>query len=298
MKAEEALAQAMADHVADVQASPTLGGAVRRGHRAHVVRFRTAGAALATAAVAVAVPLVLTTGQPAARPATAPLTTGENRAVVAPVKVPSVVGMDVADAVRTLRDAGLVVNDPETETAKGNVSRQDPAPETEVGKGEVVMLTVEPPSSMPQDLGDLGDGRTFGGIHLGYLPEGLAWSRWSGKDGFGKTSYTTTFSPGGDEKDGYGIQVVVFEGQAARSVRQRLSTFPGRVDIGGEKGYLTNVTEGGKPVREAADDTTLTIGWVPRAGLAVEVYLSPMYAGKVDGPAELRKVAEGIELRE
>ncbi|MEV0596796.1 PASTA domain-containing protein [Nonomuraea cavernae] len=297
MKAEEALAQAMADHVADVQAAPTLGGAVRRGHRAHVVRFRTAGAALVTAAAAVAVPLALNTGQPVAGPA-ASYATGEDRAVIATVKVPSVVGMDVADAVKTLRDAGLVVNDPETETAKGNVSGQEPAADTEVARGEVVMLTVGSPGSMPQDLGDLGDGRTFGGIHLGYLPEGLAWSRWSGKDGFGEKSYTTSFAPGGDEKDGYGIQVVVFEGQATRHVRQRLATFPGRVDIGGKKGYLTSVTEGGESMQEAADDTTLTIGWIPRAGLAVEVYLSPGYAGRVDGPAELRKVAEGIELRE
>uniref|UniRef100_UPI0013B3C00D hypothetical protein n=1 Tax=Nonomuraea lactucae TaxID=2249762 RepID=UPI0013B3C00D len=65
MKVEDALAEAMARHVADVQASPALGRAVRRGHRAHVIRFRTAGAALATVAVAVAAPLALNTGESA-----------------------------------------------------------------------------------------------------------------------------------------------------------------------------------------------------------------------------------------
>ncbi|MBB6350368.1 PASTA domain-containing protein [Nonomuraea muscovyensis] len=293
MKVEDALADAMAAHVADVQAAPTLGGAVRRGHRAHVIRFRTAGAALVTAAVAVAAPLALNTaGPPPSRPAA---TAGQDRVVVASVTVPDVVGMDVAAAVKVLSEAGLVVDDPETATAEGDVREQRPAAGTQVAEGERVMLTVEPPrTSLPQDLGDLGDGRTFGGVHLGYLPEGLQWSRWSGKNGFGEKSYTTSYAPGGDEKDGYGVQVVVFEGDAAKAVERRLGTFP-RTEVNGEKAYLAHVTEGGTVTRDKDEGATLTIGWFLRDGLAVEVYVSPFYAGQVDAEAEIRKVAEGIK---
>lgn len=67
MNVEEALRDAMAAQVAGVHASPSLGQAVRRRSRRHVVRFRTAGAAVLTAAVAVGVPVALT-----ARPDTAP----------------------------------------------------------------------------------------------------------------------------------------------------------------------------------------------------------------------------------
>ncbi|GAA2827874.1 hypothetical protein [Nonomuraea rubra] len=59
MTIEDDLAAAMAAHVSDVRAAPGLGRAVRRRHHARVIRFRTAGAALLTAAVAAAVPVAM-----------------------------------------------------------------------------------------------------------------------------------------------------------------------------------------------------------------------------------------------
>jgi len=275
----------MARHVADVQAPAALGTAVRRAHRARAIRWRKAGAALVTAAIAVAVPVALRTG---ALPA--PAATGVDRAVVASVTVPDVVGMDMAEAVRTLRAAGLVVN-PETATAKGDVGYQKPAAGQEVAEGSRVVLLAK--ALAPQDLGDLGDGREFGGIRIGYLPEGLEWSRWSGKNGFGRTSYTTSFAPGGDRTDGYGVQVVVYEGAAAGTVRRRLATIPD-TEVNGRKAYLAHLRDGGEVAREPDDSSTLTIGWFLRDGLAVEVFMSPVYAKQVDAEAEIRKVAEGI----
>ncbi|YCK34173.1 hypothetical protein ACNF49_08790 [Actinomadura sp. ATCC 39365] len=62
MTIEDDLAEAMAAHVAEVQAGPGLGSAVRRGHRARVSRLRVAGAVIVTAAVAVTVPVMLNPG--------------------------------------------------------------------------------------------------------------------------------------------------------------------------------------------------------------------------------------------
>ena len=95
-------------------------------------------------------------------------------------------------------------------------------------KGTNVQLTVGLESSVPQDLGDLGDGRKFGGIHVGYLPDGLEWGRWSGKNGFGKTSYTTSFVEPGQPEGYYAVQVVVFADEASKQVAQRLGSSPTR----------------------------------------------------------------------
>ncbi|MEV1248851.1 PASTA domain-containing protein [Nonomuraea sp. NPDC049750] len=293
---EEAIAEAMAAHVAGVHAGPTLGRDVRRRHRAHVLRFRTAGAALVTALVAVTVPALINSGEP---PKTQHAATGQDRAVMDLVTVPSVVDMPAAKAVATLKQAGLVVEDPETATEKGQVRAQAPAAGQEVQKGTNVQLTVGPEVSLPQDLGDLGDGRKFGGIHVGYLPDGLEWGKWSGKNGFGKTSYTTTFTEPGQEEGFYAVQVVVFADEASKQIAQQLATYSKDgaeiLDIAGKRAYLAKITEGGEVDSGPGDSTTSTIGWTLREGLAVEVYISPDYAKKVDAAAELKKIAEGIE---
>lgn len=296
MKTEEAIADAMAAHVADAHAGPTLGRDVRRRHRARVLRFRTAGAALATALVAVTVPALINSGEP---PKSQHAATGQDRAVMDLVIVPDVVGKPVAEAVETLKQAGLVVEDPETATDTGSVRVQAPAAGQEVTKGTNVQLTVGSEASEPQDLGDLGDGRTLGGIHVGYLPDGLAWGKWSGKDGFGKTSYTTSFVEPGQPEGYYAVQVVVFADEASKQVAQRLGKFSDKgaktLDISGKEAYLANVTEGGAVATDNSESSTSTIGWTLRKGLAVEVYISPDYAKKVDAAAELKKIAEGIE---
>ncbi|NUW45700.1 PASTA domain-containing protein [Nonomuraea rhodomycinica] len=298
MNVEDLLAEAMERQVSHVQAPPTLGRTVRRRHRAHVMRFRVAGAALVTAAVAVAVPPALNTGGavPAA-PAGSP-TSGQDTAVVDSVTMPDVTGMKIADAVAAVRAAGLGLDGAEPfspGSADEIVVTQKPAAGAEVARGSLVALTSLPPISRPQDLGDLGDGRTFGGIHVGYLPEGLAWSRWSGKNGFGKTSYATSYAPdGGDDSRGYGVQIVVYKGEAAKRVRSRMDTLPS-VAIGDREGYLANLTDGGEVVKEPRDDATATIGFLVSDEMAVEVCISPKYAKQVDAMAELKKIAEGIE---
>ncbi|NUW38037.1 PASTA domain-containing protein [Nonomuraea sp. SMC257] len=298
MNVEDLLAEAMERQVSHVQAPPTLGRTVRSRHRAHVIRFRVAGAALVTAAVAVAVPVALGTGRTAPAPAASSPTSGQDTAVVDSVTMPDVTGMKTADAVAAVRAAGLGLEGPEPSgTADEIVVTQKPAAGTELARNSLVVLRSMPRAKDPQDLGDLGDGRTFGGIHIGYLPEGLAWDRWSGKNGFGRKSYATSFSPGGDGTKGYGVEVVVYEGEAVRHVRSRMGTVPS-VEIGERRGYLGNLTDGGEVIEEPREDTTATIGFLLRDDLAVEVYISPMYVKKVDAPAELKKIAEGIEAAE
>lgn len=296
---EEAIADAMASHVAGVHAGPTLGRDVRRRHRAHVLRFRTAGAALVTALVAVTVPALINSGEP---PKAQHAATGQDQAVMDLVTVPDVLGKPVAEAVEALKQAGLVVEDPETATDTGSVRAQAPAAGQEVTKGTKVQLTVGQEHSAPQDLGDLGDGRKFGGIHVGYLPDGLEWGKWSGKNGFGKTSYTTTFVQAGQPEGYYSVQVVVYADEASKWVTRRLAKFSDQgaktLDIRGKEAYLADVTEGGEVASDTTDNSegsTSTIGLTLRKGLAVEVFISPDYAKKVDAATELKKIAEGIE---
>ncbi|MFI7222697.1 PASTA domain-containing protein [Nonomuraea angiospora] len=292
MRIEDDLADAMAAHVADVQAPPDLGRSVRRRNRSRVLRFRVAGAALVTAAVAVAVPVALNSGEPAGGQAA----TGQDRAVVRDdVTVPDVTGKPATEAASLLRAAGLLADVAATEVRDNRVVGQKPAAGEQVAPGSHVELTLEPPPvTMPQDLGDLGDGREFGGIRLDYLPEGLEWGKWSGKDGFGKHSFTTTYDKPGNEPGHYSVQVIVYEGEAAKSA---LARFPKAgaetVDLGDRKARLAMLGEGGEIMTDGSEGT-LTISWKLRDGLAVEVCFSPDYVKDVDGPAEARKIAEGI----
>ncbi|MFI6602681.1 PASTA domain-containing protein [Nonomuraea sp. NPDC050536] len=298
MNVEDALKDAMRAHVADVQAAPTMGGTIRRRHRTHVLRFRTAGAALVTAAVAVAVPLALTNSDPGNHVAT-----GSDRAAVAKVNMPDVTGMTLDKATSALQQAGLIPVSP-TAAKDGSpldevVSRQDPPAGIEVMVGTQVMLTVKHQGNpmVPQDLGDLGDGRTFGGIHLDYVPDGLVWGKWSGKDGFGKHSYTTSFDPSENNPENhYGVQIVVYQGEAAKVVREHVDKLKdAMVDVNGKPGYLATLGEAGEVV---SDGGTRTIGWMLRDDLAVEAMVSPDFGKKIDTDAELKKVAEGIKPTE
>ncbi|MEV4019208.1 PASTA domain-containing protein [Nonomuraea angiospora] len=291
MKIEDDLADAMAAHVADVQAPPDLGRSVRRRNRSRALRFRVAGAALVTAAVAVAVPVALNSGEPAGGQAA----TGQDRAVVRnDVTVPDVTGKPVTEAVPLLRAAGLVADMAAEEVRNNRVIAQKPAAGEQVAPGSHVELTLEPPPvTMPQDLGDLGDGREFGGIRLDYLPEGLEWGKWSGKDGFGKHSYTTTYDKPGNEPGHYSVQVIVFEGEAAKAIARFPKAGAETVDVGGAKAGLATLGEGGEIASDGSEGT-LTVAWKLRDGLAVKVCLSPDYVKEVDGPAEAKKIAKGI----
>ncbi|NUP02614.1 MAG: PASTA domain-containing protein [Nonomuraea sp.] len=289
MTIEDDLADAMAAHVSDVQAAPDLGGAVRRRRRARVIRFRVVGAALVTAAVAVAVPAMLNSGEPASTAAG-----GETRVVARDnVTVPDVTGRLATEAVRALHDAGLKAALSGAEIHNGQVRTQEPAAGTVVASGSPIKLTVElPPAPTPQALGDLGDGREFGGIRLTYLPEGLEWGKWSDGDviGSGK-SYTTSYRTPGLPPGEYSVQVSVAHGASADTLYEFMPELQAEtVDIGGRRARLSEKGDSGA----AGGPSTPTIIWKLRKDLAVEVLISPRYAEQVDGVDELKKIAKGV----
>ncbi|MGI5161289.1 PASTA domain-containing protein [Microbispora sp. CA-102843] len=330
MNVEEALKDAMAAQVAGVHASPSLGQAVRRRSRRHVVRFRTAGAAVLTAAVAVSVPVALT-----ARPDTAPVAgslagtgatgpgapaasaVGSDDTVATPEGVvPDVVGKSAAEVDALLKEAGYevritkVVTD---EAPAGTVFAQMPQPGTAAPAGAAVTITIATTAApsptattgtedpqMPQDLGDLGDGRMLGGVHVGYLPEGLEWGKWSGKDGFGKRSYTTSWVEPGLEPGMYSVQMIVYRKDAASVLAKRMQGYAAQgakpVEAGGSKAYLVSLSEGGDRI---LDGGTRTIVWTLAPGVGVEVMISPDYAAKLGEAAadrELKKIVAGVAL--
>ncbi|ETK33084.1 PASTA domain-containing protein [Microbispora sp. ATCC PTA-5024] len=322
MNVEEALRDAMGAQVAGVHASPSIGQAVRRRRRRHQVRFRTAGAAAVTVAVAGAVPAYLTLqdatghrGSPAPVGAAAP-SGGPSAAVsgddvaVPRIVVPNVVGVAAERARATLEDAGLTVAFRKTVTpgaTPGTIVSQDPPAAAQATPGSqvaAVIATTDRPSAtptpdpsgspdgMPQDLGDLSDGRAFGGVHVGYLPKGLVWGEWSGKDGFGTHSYATSWVERGMEKTGlYSVEMVVYRGAAAGDLAGRVKAARGTgtpVDLGGTTAYL---------VSEAEGNTTRAVIWTLRPGLGVEVMISPDYRAKLGedaADAELREIAAHV----
>ncbi|MGI5485797.1 PASTA domain-containing protein [Microtetraspora malaysiensis] len=323
MNVEETLKEAMASRVAAVHAPPSMGQRIRRRSRRNVVRFRTAGAALLTVAVAGAVPAYLsaTSGPAPAQVGASVADTsrdGVDGVAIPGISVPNVIGLSNQEVGAVLEAAGLAVDWRKVvdEGHKpGTVIAQEPpaghiAPEG--GRVQVTIATTAVPTTdekskaaddgLPQDLGDLGDGRTFGGIHLGYLPDGLEWGKWSGKDGFGKTSYTTTWVESSRASTGeYSVQAVVYKGKAARARRGIAKGDP--VTIRSRQGYLGRLTEGGEAVAEtaeAAEATTLTLVWFPRADLAVEIMMSPTFSTKLGDAdkTEIQKIAEGVVVRD
>jgi hypothetical protein len=282
MNIEEELKQAMSAHVADVRASSVMGQAIRRRNRSHVMRFRTAGAAALTVVVAGAFPAytALTSG-----PGPAPGYGGPASAPLDPVAVPS--------------DSGTAPSG--TPTA---VPSESPSDGVDLASPEPLRTEAPAPSpsdrpAFPQDLGDLGDGRAFGGIRVGYLPDHLEWGKWSGKNGFGTTSYTTSWDEPGAGPGMYGVQIVVFQGDAARSLKPRLRSYRAdkaakRVTVRGAAGVLADLGEGSEVTTA---DGTPTILWFLKRNIAVEVMMSPTLAGKLgvqDTERELEKIADGV----
>ncbi|WP_329089898.1 PASTA domain-containing protein [Streptosporangium sp. NBC_01469] len=322
MRLEQELSEAMGEHVASVRAPATMGTAIRRRHRARRIRVRTAGAALVTAAVAAAVPsyVALNAGsQPATGgPAASAAQQGSDaRAGVVPrVKVPSVLKLTVAEARAILEEARFAVTvEGGTDGAEGTegeslVVTQTPPPGESAAQGSTVRLVTagefspSPTSSpdsglrkapMPQDLGDLGDGRAFGGVRFGYLPEELVWGKWSVKNAFGTTSYSTSWRRSDVEDGAYAIQAMVFRGDAAAQMSKRMKNY-GRqgaelLKVGGRNAYLAPME-----AFRIEEGRTLTLVWAVRKGLVVQVMMSPGYEKELGDRAkpEIRKVAEGV----
>jgi hypothetical protein len=153
-----------------------------------------------------------------------------------------------------------------------------------------------PPTPSPTpDLGDLGDGRAFGRVKVGYLPDGLQWSHWSVDGG---DSYTTSWNYDGDKHGFYCVQIYVYEGQAIQEVDESVRSYRDEgqgkdVTIGNGTGYLItqNVGEDGM---KGTPTIFLSVG----EGRRVRVTFSPVYAKEFDGikgvDRELEKIAEGL----
>ncbi|SEH00546.1 hypothetical protein SAMN05444920_116282 [Nonomuraea solani] len=189
-----------------------------------------------------------------------------------------------------------VVATPIAFVAAGTVATTGQEPPT-------VTMTPEPPAiddvpparSDSRDLGDLGDGRAFGQVRVGYLPKGLRWSRWSLDLG---DRYTTSYNAPGDEEGHYRVQIYMYEDQAVQEVSDRLLGLRDEgegeeVAIGDRTGFLAvqNVGEDGMKGTPTLFLKMSDTRWA-------EIMFSPVYAKEFSGAAavtaELKKIAEGL----
>ncbi|MER7361399.1 hypothetical protein [Nonomuraea wenchangensis] len=163
--------------------------------------------------------------------------------------------------------------------------------------------TLEPPAiddtppvpSDPPELGDLGDGKAFGHVKVGYLPEGLRWSHWSVDHG---DSYSTSYNFDGDKNGFYCVQIYMYEDATVQELDERIQQYRDEgegeeVTLGDRTGYLVvqNVGEDGM---KGTPTLFLRMGDRQRA----EIMFSPSYVKKFSGDeavtAELKRIAEGL----
>ncbi|GAA2275363.1 hypothetical protein GCM10010149_17590 [Nonomuraea roseoviolacea subsp. roseoviolacea] len=151
-----------------------------------------------------------------------------------------------------------------------------------------------PPRSDPPDLGDLGDGKAFGRVKVGYLSPRLQWAHRSLDLG---NSYSTSWNYDGDEKGFYCVAITVFEDQAVQqadgSVQEHRAAGEGEeVTIGDRTGYavVENVGEDG-------GEGTPTL-YLTMSERRAKIMISPLYADDLGGAEavdrELRRIAEGL----
>ncbi|MEU7861895.1 hypothetical protein [Nonomuraea sp. NPDC049141] len=171
----------------------------------------------------------------------------------------------------------------------------DPAVASETSQPDVPAIDDTPPLPTPtRDLGDLGDGRAFGRVKVGYLPDGLQWGHWSLDHG---DSYTTSWNYDGDKHGFYCVQIFVYEGQAVQEVDERTQEYRDEkkgqeVAIGDRTGYLI-VQWVGEDGGKGTPTLFLNMG----EGRRAEVMISPVYAKKLGAAkttSELKKIAAGL----
>jgi len=150
------------------------------------------------------------------------------------------------------------------------------------------------PSKTP-DLGDLGDGREFGNVKVGYLPEGLRWSTWSLDFGH---KYTTSYNYEGARNGYYCVQLYVYENDATPDVTDRIQMMRAEkegedVTVGGRAGYYVV-----QAVGEDGGDGTPTLMLRLGERQWVEILMSPAYVKDLRSmakvKAEMQKIAEGL----
>ncbi|UBU13760.1 hypothetical protein [Nonomuraea gerenzanensis] len=152
-----------------------------------------------------------------------------------------------------------------------------------------------PVRTEPEDLGDLGDGREFGHVRVGYLPKRLVWGGSSVDNG---DSYSTSYFYKGDDEGSYRVGIFMWEKTAVSDLEERLQRYRDEeegqdVTVGGRSGYLivTNVGEDGM-----AGTPTLFLKLADQQW--AEIFFSPVYVKEYSGPeavtAELKKIGEGL----
>ncbi|MED7926849.1 hypothetical protein SMD20_21515 [Nonomuraea sp. LP-02] len=163
--------------------------------------------------------------------------------------------------------------------------------------------TLEPPAiddtpevaSQPPDLGDLGDGKAFGHVKVGYLPDGLRWSNWSVDYG---DHYTTSYNFDGDKNNFYCVQIFMYEDAAVQGPDERIQRYRDEGDgeevtIGDRTGYLV-IQHVGEDGMKGTPTLFLRMGDRQLA----EIMFSPVYAKEFSGAdavtTELKKIAEGL----
>ncbi|NUW32963.1 hypothetical protein HTZ77_16190 [Nonomuraea sp. SMC257] len=171
------------------------------------------------------------------------------------------------------------------------------------GPAPVVAETPAPPAiddtpaprSAPPDLGDLGDGKAFGHVKVGYLPPRLQWGHRSWDYG---DVYSTSWNYDGDEHGPYCVHIMVFEDQAVQKLDDEVQGYRAEgegeeVTVGGRTGY-TVVANVGEDGGKGTPTLFLTMGERRRA----RIMLSPLYADDLGGAEavdrELRRIAEGL----
>jgi hypothetical protein len=150
------------------------------------------------------------------------------------------------------------------------------------------------PTKQPE-LGDLGDGKDFGQVKVGYLPERLQWSNWSVDFG---DRYSTSYNFDGDKNGFYCVQIYMYEEAAVQEVDDRIQQYRDEGDgeevtIGDRTGYLV-IQHVGEDGMKGTPTLFLRMGDRQRA----EIMFSPVYAKEFSGAeavsGELRRIAEGL----
>ncbi|MDF2710285.1 MAG: hypothetical protein K0R62_5937 [Nonomuraea muscovyensis] len=172
-----------------------------------------------------------------------------------------------------------------------------------IGEQSTLSAVPEPPAiddtppvpTEPPDLGDLGNGREFGHVKVGYLPERLQWSQRSLDLG---DSYSTSYNFDGDRNGFYCVQIHMYEEEAVQEVGDRIQAYRDEEDgeevtVGGRSGYLV-VQHVGEDGGKGTPTLFLRTGdrqWA-------EIMFSPLYAEEFSGAeavsAELKKIGEGL----
>ncbi len=177
----------------------------------------------------------------------------------------------------------------------GSVATTVPEPTISVAPEPPAIDDTPPVPSEPPSLGDLGDGKEFGRVKVGYLPERLRWSNWSLDHG---DSYTTSYNFDGDEKGFYCVQIFVYEEAAVQEVDDRIQRYRDEDDgeevtIGDRTGYLV-IQHVGEDGMKGTPTLFLRMG----GRQVAEIMFSPVYAKEFSGAgavsAELRKIAEKL----